>query len=293
MSTARRRPRWPASRWWWRAGVVALAVLAATPAWAQEPQPPLRAGLSRDVAPFVVTGADGQPIGFSVDLFTAVASRLHRPVVFSVLDRAPLFAALAADKLDLIATPVTVLPELAGRYVFSTGYMWTTYQFGVRAGGARVTALDDLRGHTLAVARDTPYAAWAERNRARYGFTPVLADTTDAALRRVLDNRADVALAGSASIRYATGQQPAFVPALAIAETRTAWAALLRRTDVELRDAVDDAIDCLKEDGTVAALSRKWFGLAPGPDDLERVVAPGHGVPGVAGYSPETRPLRC
>ncbi len=272
-----------------------MAVLAgaAAPGHAEDGSATLQAGLSRDIAPFAMTGPDGKPSGFSVDLFNAVGQRLHRAVAFSVLDRAALFSGLSDRGIDLIATPVTVTPELTRGYIFSTGYMWTQYQFGVHADGARVSSLDDLRGHSLAAARDTPYAAWAERNHDRYGFTTSLADSTDAAVRLVLDGKAEVVLAGSASIRYAVMQRPAFVPALAIAETRTAWAALLRRTDTELRDAVDDALDCLKQDGTVASLSRKWFGVNPGPDDLERVVAPGHGVPGLAGYTPESHPLRC
>lgn len=277
-----------------RVGTAVLALLAAAvSARAEDGPSSLRAGLSRDVAPFAITGSDGQLSGFSVDLFNAVGQRLHRPAGFSLLDRVALFSGLSDDRIDLIATPVTVTPELTRGYIFSTGYMWTEYQFGVHAGGARVGTLDDLRGHSLAVSRDTPYSAWAERNQDRYGFTTSSADSTDAAVRLVLDGKADVVLAGSASIRYAVMRQPTFIPALAIAETRTAWAAVLRRTDTELRDAVDDALDCLKQDGTVASLSRKWFGVNPGPDDLERVVAPGHGVPGVAGYTPESHPLRC
>ncbi|MGI4945114.1 MAG: substrate-binding periplasmic protein, partial [Janthinobacterium lividum] len=275
------------------AGICLMSVLPSARAQdAQSPQP-LRAALSRDVAPFEVSGLDGKPSGFSVDLFNAIALRLHRPVTFTVMERSAMLDAVADGGMDVAATPVTVSPELSTRFIFTSGYMWTEYQFGVLAGGAQITRLEDMTGHSLVVSDGTPYAAWARGNAARYGFSVQPVASNDLAVQAVLDGKADVVLAGNSTIRYLATQQSRFVPSLAITETRTAWAAPLRRTDLELRAAVDDALNCLKQDGTVAALSRKWFGTDPGPDDLERVVVPGHGVPGLAGYEPDARPPRC
>ena len=49
----------------------------------------------------------------------------------------------------------------------------------------------------------------------------------------------------------------------------------------------------MKKDGTIAKLSQKWFGKAPGPDSLERVITPGYGVPGMPGYDPTPHDLKC
>ena len=277
-------------------GVAGACLLLATPlARAQDAltPAPLRAALSRDVAPFEMSGLDGRPSGFSVDLFNAIALRLHRPVAFTVMDRPAMLDAVANGQMDVAATPVTVSPELSIRFIFTSGYMWTEYQFGVLAGGAQITRLQDLAGHSLAVSDGTPYAAWAQRNAARYGFSVQPVASSDLAVQAVLDGKADLVLAGNTTIRYLATQRPRLVPSFAVTETRTAWAAPLRRTDLELRAAMDDALDCLKQDGTVAALSRKWFGTDPGLDDLERVVVPGHGVPGLSGYEPDARPPRC
>jgi polar amino acid transport system substrate-binding protein len=42
---------------------------------------------------------------------------------------------------------------------------------------------------------------------------------------------------------------------------------------------MQDVLDCMKKDGTIAKLSEKWFGKDAGPDSLERVITPGYGVP--------------
>jgi polar amino acid transport system substrate-binding protein len=56
---------------------------------------------------------------------------------------------------------------------------------------------------------------------------------------------------------------------------------------------MQDVLDCMKKDGTIAKLSEKWFGRVPGPDALERVITPGYGVPGMPGYDPTPHDLKC
>jgi len=49
----------------------------------------------------------------------------------------------------------------------------------------------------------------------------------------------------------------------------------------------------MKKDGTIAKLSEKWFGRKPAPDDLEVVITPGYGPPGMPGYDPTPHELHC
>ena len=56
---------------------------------------------------------------------------------------------------------------------------------------------------------------------------------------------------------------------------------------------MQDALDCMKKDGTIAKLSEKWFGKKPDADDLAVVITPGYGVPGMPGYDPTPHELKC
>jgi polar amino acid transport system substrate-binding protein len=40
-------------------------------------------------------------------------------------------------------------------------------------------------------------------------------------------------------------------------------------------------------------LSTKWLGHEPDAEDLENLVVPGYGVPGLAGYDPKPKKARC
>ena len=57
--------------------------------------------------------------------------------------------------------------------------------------------------------------------------------------------------------------------------------------------AVEEAIECMKLDGTIAALHEKWFGLKPEPGSAAVTVYPGYGVPGMDGHDPTPHTPKC
>ena len=92
---------------------------------------------------------------------------------------------------------------------------------------------------------------------------------------------------------FRSSKNPQFVADLELTATRASWAAPLRKDSAALRNQLQDALDCMKKDGTIAKMSEKWFGRVPAPDALERVITPGYGVPGMPGYDPTPHPLNC
>ena len=94
-------------------------------------------------------------------------------------------------------------------------------------------------------------------------------------------------------IKYAASKTPQFVADLLLSDTKAHWAAPFRKDEAALRDEMQDALKCMKKDGTMAKLSEKWFGSKPAPDDLESVTLPGYGVPGMPGYDPNAPDPHC
>ena len=64
-------------------------------------------------------------------------------------------------------------------------------------------------------------------------------------------------------------------------------------TDPQERETVENALECMKMDGTLAKLHEKWFGYAPKPGSAAATVFPGYGVPGMAGYDPTEHKPTC
>ena len=57
---------------------------------------------------------------------------------------------------------------------------------------------------------------------------------------------------------------------------------------------MQDALDCMKKDGTIAKLVREVVRPAsPAPTSSRVVITPGYGVPGMPGYDPTPHELHC
>jgi polar amino acid transport system substrate-binding protein len=223
----------------------------------------------------------------------AIAARLKRGVVFTEAPLPDLIKGLADGQLDVLPGPIAATPDGAADMLFTEGYFWSEYQFGTRP-GATLAALSDLRGKRLAVHDGSDYAEWAGRNGARLGFLAVPQPSLAAVFDAVRSGRADASLTASPALRAASaGGRPTLAPALALPETRTHESLAVAESALELRDEIEEALRCLKTDGTVARLSKTWLGTTPGPEDLENLVIPGYGVPGLAGYDPKPHKPRC
>lgn len=270
----------------------ASLALAAAPAFAQG-QPPLRTALDGTFAPHAMPRLGGGMEGFNIDLFNEIARRMGREIVIESASFGGLIPALNAGRYDFLAAPVTVTRERAENLLFTEGYLFTEYQFGIRRGSAPITSLEDLRGRSVAVNRGSIYDTWARANAERFGFTVQSFDTQPDAVQAVVAGRAYANLAGNTGVKFAASRIPAFQADFLLRETRAHWSIPFRRDSAALRNQFEAVIECMKRDGTLARISERWFGAPPGPEDAERVVFPGFGVPGMPGHDPTPHEPRC
>jgi polar amino acid transport system substrate-binding protein len=275
-----------------RLALIAALFLAA-PALAQ--QPPLRTGVDGTFAPHAMPKLGGGTEGFQIDLFTEVARRMKREITIDAVSFSTLIPGMMAGRYDFIAAPTTVTKERAENMLFTAGYLWTAYQFGIRKGSAPIKDWSDLKGKAVAVNKGTPYETMSKAEGAKHGFEVQPYDTQPDAIQAVLSGRAYAVLGGNTTIVYAASRNPNFVADLELTHTRAHWAAPFPKQSVALRNQMQDVINCMKQDGTIVKLSEKWFGRVPPPDALERVITPGYGVPGMPGYepTPQVHALKC
>jgi polar amino acid transport system substrate-binding protein len=270
-----------------------VALICAGPALAQDKQPPLKTGLDGTFAPHAMPKLGGGIEGFQVDLFTEVAKRMKRDITIDAVSFSTLIPGMQAGRYDFIAAPTTVTKERAEAMLFTSGYLWTAFQFGIKKGSVPIKAWEDLKGKTVAVNKGTPYETLSKQMAEKYGFTVQVYDTQPDATQAVLSGRAYATLGGNTTIVYAASKNPQFIADLELKETRAHWAAPVRKDNVALRNQLQDTLDCMKKDGTIAKMAEKWFGKKPEADDLAVVITPGYGVPGMPGYDPTPHELKC
>ena len=272
--------------------MAAALCLAAAPALSQT-QPPLRCAVDGTFAPHAFPNLSGGVQGFQIDLFREVARRMGREIVIDSAAFSGLIPALNAGRYDFLCAHTTVTPERAASLLFTEGYLWTELQFGIRRGSPPIRSEEDLRGRTISVNRGTPYEQWVTRNAERLNLTLLAFDSQTDAAQAVIQGRAQANLSGNTVVRYSASRSPQYVADWVLPGSRLHWGTPFRLDSGALRNQVEDVLTCMKRDGTVARLSRQWFGSDPGPDQAERVEFPGYGPPDLPGYDPTPQNPRC
>ncbi|MGE0714108.1 MAG: transporter substrate-binding domain-containing protein [Alphaproteobacteria bacterium] len=272
------------------AGAVALALAA--PVMAQG-GPPLRTAVDGTFAPHAMPKMGGGVEGFQIDLFTEVARRMKREIQIDSASFSGLIPAMNAGRYDFLAAPVTATKERAENMLFTEGYLYTEFTFMIRKGSPKLGKLEELKGKVVSVNKGSAYDSWLRANAEKYGFEVQSFDTNPDAIQAVLAGRAYAILAGNTGNAWAAKRNPQLEVSLPLTETRAHWSAPFPKGSAKLRDEVEEVLECMKLDGTVAKLSEKWFGQPPAADAAERVVFPGFGVPGLGGYDPTPHTPRC
>ncbi len=257
-------------------------------------QPPLKCGVDGTFAPHAFPSLSGGVQGFQIDLFDAIGKKLNRPVEITSASFSGLIPALNAGRYDFLCAPTTVTKERAENLLFSEGYLWTELQFGIKKGTPPIKSDEDLRGKPISVNKGTPYESWVRANQERLNLTLLAFDSQADAAQAVIQGRAYANLSGNTVIKYSATRNPAvYVADYVLPGTRFHWATPFRKDDVAGRTKMEQIIECLKKDGTVAKLSEKWFGAPPKADDAERVVFPGFGPPEMPGYDATPNTAAC
>jgi cystine transport system substrate-binding protein len=195
--------------------------------------------------------------GYDVEVARAVGKELDMKVEFSETQFDAIFAGLEAKRYDVIANQIGVNAERQAKYLFSTPY---TYSQGVvitRADDNSINSLADVKGKTSAQSTTSNFAEIATQAGAKIeaveGFTQ--------AITLLKQGRVDVTINDSlAFLEYqkTTGDKDVKVAAEVGDKSESALA--FRKDEADLQTKVDGALKTLKDDGTLAKLSERYFG---------------------------------
>jgi len=265
---------------------VAAALCLAGPASAQDADhpkdKPLVVGSDFGVAPWIVRGAGG-PEGVGVDMIKEVGRRVGRPSVEIVdINFSGLFAALFSKRIEFTVNPLNITAERAERMLYTEPFFATGNGFLIRTAD-EMKGFEDLKGKQLAVNRGTISDTWATANAEKYGFEVQRYDTFPDSVQAVITRRAFTALNEIPTAVYAASQNKAIKVGFKDYNGRN-FGYAFRLESVPYRNTVEEAIECMKLDGTLAKLHEKWYGSPPDQSSTINAVFVGYGAPGFKGY---------
>jgi polar amino acid transport system substrate-binding protein len=263
-------------------------LLLAVPACAQE----FRTAIDGTFAPHAMPSLSGGYEGFNIELANELGKRLKHKITIDYTQYSGILPALQAGTYDFVIAPTTVTKERADNLLFTEGYLNTDFQFLIKKGAPKIGKLEDLKGKTISVNKGSAYDSWARDLEAKIGWKVESYGTQTDAVQAVLVGRADANVAGNTVIAWAA-KNNAQVELSYLYSTGLVWAMPLRKDSAELRKQLENAIECMKLDGTIAKLHEKWFGAKPAPGSAAVTVYPGYGVPGMPGYDPTEHTPAC
>ena len=251
--------------------------------------------VSADVgfAPHAMIRPDGTPEGFNIDLAEEFARRLGRPG-YEIVDQewSGMFAGLNANRFEFIVAPTTMTYERSQEVLFVEGYLDTDYTFLILKDAPEIMSLENIRGEAIAVNNGSAYDLWATENRDKYDLEVQRYGKNADAVQAVVTGRAFANLAGETVAKWAAKQSPLIKTTYTI-KSGSKFSAAFRHEDVEYRNRVEDALECMKMDGTIARLHERWFGDLPAEGSAAITVLEGYGEPGMEGYDPTPHPDGC
>lgn len=274
----------------------AVAALLATPVLAQDADHPanekLKVACDLGFAPFCFKTAAGETTGFTYDMSAAIAQKLGRPGV-EVTDSnfSAIFAGLFSKRYEMIPAPTNITPERAQQMLFSEPYMPTGLGFLVKKGG-KIAGLEDLKGKAVTVNNGSISDKWLTDNEAKYGYTIQRYNKNADAVQAVMIGRAFANVADVPVSRYVSTQTPAAEVAFVLDSGRN-FGIAFRKEDAAFRAKVEEALECIKTDGTLAKIHEKWFGVKPDANSSMAKVYPGTGAPDFEGYDATEHKAVC
>jgi polar amino acid transport system substrate-binding protein len=272
--------------------VFLCALLLAAPAFGQPK--PLVVGVDGTFAPHAMPKLGGGVEGFNIDLVEAIGAKMGRKVEIFAGQFSALIPAMNSGQLTFVGAPTTVTPERASQLLFTEGYLNTYYSFVVAAKAGDVKTFDDLKGKTVSVNRGSAYDKWLQENAAKYGFKAEAFGTNADAVQALISGRAEVHMSGNTVAAYSVLRAKDQIKLASLkVDEGLVWGAAFRKDDAATRNSVEDALECLKLDGTVARLHEKWFGIKPAAGAAAITVYPGYGVPGLPGHDSKPHTPNC
>jgi cystine transport system substrate-binding protein len=244
--------------------LLAIGVMTmATPAFAQsaldqvKQAGALRIGTEGTYAPFTFHDSTGALVGFDVEIGRAIAEHLGVEAQFVEGPWDGLIAGVDANRYDVVINQVGITEERQAKYDFSEPYIASKAALVVRGDNIDITSFESLGGKTSAQSLTSNFGKLAQS----YGAELVGTEGFDQSIALVLQGRADATINDSLSFFDFKKQQPdADVKIVATVAEADFSGVLLAKGKPELLQAINDALASIREDGTYAEISQKYFG---------------------------------
>lgn len=220
-------------------------------------------GVDDTFAPMGFRDENNELVGFDIDLANAVGEYLGIEIEFQTIDWPMKEMELNQGNIDLIWNGYTITDARKEKVDFTNPYLNNNQVVAVMADSG-ITTLADLEGKVVAAQTDSSaLEAIDSMPEIRDSFADLVTqDTNDMCILELEGGRSDAVVADSVLLNYVISHKgdPSQFKILEEDFGTEEFAVGVRKEDTTLLNALNEALDALKADGTTAEISIKWFG---------------------------------
>ncbi|WP_224985112.1 amino acid ABC transporter substrate-binding protein [Geomonas agri] len=219
----------------------------------------LTIGLDDAFPPMGYRNDKGQLVGFDIDAAEEVGKRLGIKINWQPTAWDGVIHALNSKKFDCIWNGMTITDERKKEVAFTKPYKMDGQVAVVRFADKKLKKLTDLKGAKVGVQKGSSAVEAVKKLPAAPSEVREYEDNPKALLDLESD-RLDTVIIDDATGRDFIAKRPGKFRILPGNITKEPFGVAFRKEDVELREAVQKTLDKMVKDGTMAKISKKWFG---------------------------------
>jgi cystine transport system substrate-binding protein len=202
-------------------------------------------------------GGAGDLTGYDIEVVTAVAEKLDLDVTFEETQWDGIFAGLDAGRFDIIANQVSINEDREEQFTLTEPYTVSPGVVIVAKDNTDIASLEDLQGKTTAQSNTSNWYKVAEEAGAAVEAVEGWAQ----AVALLEQGRVDATVNDKLTFLDFVKQKPdAAIKIVDETDDPSRNAFALKKGSDDLADAINTALDELREDGTLAEISEKYFG---------------------------------
>ncbi|RWR00753.1 histidine ABC transporter substrate-binding protein HisJ [[Pantoea] beijingensis] len=242
-----------------------LAFSSASSVFAAVPKN-LRIGTDPTYAPFESKNAQGQLVGFDIDLANEICKRIETKCTFVESDFDALIPSLKAKKIDAIISSLSITEKRQQEIAFSEKLYAANARLIATKGSPIQPTIESLKGKNIGLLQGTTQETYANQYWRPKGVTITPYANQDLVYQDLTAGRIDAAFqdevaASEGFLKQPIGKDYAFAgPAVkdnAIFGVGTGMG--MAKENTELKAAIDKAFDEMRKDGTYDKLAKKYF----------------------------------
>lgn len=208
--------------------------------------------------PWTYHDASDKLTGFDVEIGTLLAQYLGVKPEFKEVPWESILVGVEQNVFDIACNGVGYTEERAQKFYFSDPYLYTEAVLVVRSDNTDIHTLEDLKGRKTSNSPNSTYAQLAEK----YGATVDYVDTLGETMMMIEQGRVDATINAKGSVDSYLAEHPeASIKVVQAVAGEPVCYPIRKGEDTQtLLKAINDFLAQIRADGTLSALSVKYFG---------------------------------